>query len=268
MNPTPALSPAAMPSRPESPVTRAEALPHPGAPDAATARPHARLLGALLVGQGLLSLAPMAVLGPAIGWPASLDLPAAQQLAAIHAQPQAVAAGYGIYLLYSVAIAPLMAVLAWRLLGGLRMVQALPWVIAIAVLAGLSTLARSVGILRWLTVMPELAVAHAQGDPAARLQVERLFSAVHSYGGGIGELLGVGLFMALALGALAWAAGRARTLPWPLAVLGGLSALLLAGLVLPSVGVPLEVPMVAAVSTLSVWMMATGLWLARPAGWR
>ena len=47
-----------------------------------TPRPmRARALGALLVAEGLLALAPIAILGPAIGWPASLDKPAAEQCA-------------------------------------------------------------------------------------------------------------------------------------------------------------------------------------------
>ncbi|MEO7852664.1 MAG: hypothetical protein ABIR94_10500 [Rubrivivax sp.] len=70
----------------------------------------------------LLSLAPVVVLGAAIGWPESLGKPAAEQLAAIAAKPDAVALGYGIYLLYSVLIAPLMIALAARLAGGLNSV--------------------------------------------------------------------------------------------------------------------------------------------------
>lgn len=56
-------------------------LPYPGA-DTTSAPPvslstplpiRARALGALLIAEGLLALAPIAILGPAIGWPASLD---------------------------------------------------------------------------------------------------------------------------------------------------------------------------------------------------
>lgn len=257
------MTPPAL-STPTSSTLRPPAATAPGANPAAS--PRARVLGLLLAGEGLLALAPMAVLGPAIGWPASLDLPAAQQLAAIQSQSGAVAAGYGLYLLYSVAIAPLMAVLAWRLLG--RGEAALPWVVSIAVLAGLSALARSLGILRWLTVMPDLAVAHARagtaGDVATQADLQRLFEALNAYGGGVGELLGVGLFMALSLGALAGAAWRQRALPRPLAGGGLVAAAVLAALLLPAVGVATEVPMALAVSLLSLWMLATGLWLARP----
>jgi hypothetical protein len=62
---------------------------------------------------------PPAGAAPAIGWPASLDRPAAEQLAAIAAAPGAVAAGYGVNLLFSILIAPVMIALATRRRGGL-----------------------------------------------------------------------------------------------------------------------------------------------------
>ncbi len=215
----------------------------------------ARALGVLLVAEGLLALAPLAILGPAIGWPASRDKPAADQLAAIAAAPGAVTAGYGVYLLYSVLVAPLMIALAARLRGGL----ASPLGATVAVFAALSVLARSIGILRWLTVMPALAAAHAAADPAARAQIELVFGAVTAYGGGIGEVLGVSLFMALALGTLAIGALRSGGLPTWLAAFGLVAALALALLALPVFGGPDLVPVAAAVSLLSAWMLAAGV---------
>ena len=47
-----------------------------------------RALGALLIIDALLSFAPVAILAPAIGWPASLGKPAAEQMAAIAAAHQ------------------------------------------------------------------------------------------------------------------------------------------------------------------------------------
>jgi len=72
-----------------------------------------RGLGLLLVAEALLSFAPVLILGAAIGWPASLDKPAAEQLAAIGANADAVALGYGLYLLYSILVAPVM--IGWQL---------------------------------------------------------------------------------------------------------------------------------------------------------
>jgi hypothetical protein len=220
-----------------------------------------RALGALLIAEALLSLAPVAILGAAIGWPASLDRPAAEQLAAIAAAPGAVALGYGIYLLYSILVAPLMIGLAARALGGLGS----PLAATVAAFGALSALARAIGILRWLTVMPLLAAARTGGDPAAQAQVALVFDALHAYGGGIGELLGVSLFMALAVGLLSIGGGLRGSLPGWLATLGALAAAMLAALAAPAFGAPEFMPVAAAVSVLSLWMLAAGLWCLRGA---
>jgi hypothetical protein len=224
--------------------------------------PRGRGLGILLIAEALLSLAPVAILGAAFGWPASLDRPAAEQLSAIAANPRALQLGYGLYLLYSVLIAPTMIWLAARCLGGLQQ----PLAATVAAFGALSALARAIGILRWLTVMPALATAHATADPQGRAQIEQLFDAVTLYGGGIGELLGVSLLMAASVGLLSVGALLRGGLPRPLAALGVVSAALLAGLALPSLGVAVDVPVSAAVSVLSLWMLLCGgwcLWSAR-----
>lgn len=233
---------------------------NPGVSTAASPAP-TRALGALLIVEALLSFAPVVVLGRAIGWPASLDLPAAEQLTRIHAAPDAVALGYGLYLLYSVLVAPLMIWLAARLCGGLQQ----PLAAGVAAFAALSTLARSIGILRWLTVMPALAAAHATADPSTKKTLELIFQAHTDYGGGIGELLGVSLFMAAALAMLCVAAWRRQSLPRPVAALGLLAALLLASLLLPMFGIAAAAPVAVAVSALSLWMLAAGICLMRKA---
>lgn len=218
-----------------------------------------RALGALLIVDALLSFAPVAILAPAIGWPASLSKPAADQLSAIAAAPGAVMAGYGLYLLYSLLVVPVMVGMAARLQGGL----ASPLGATVAAFATLSALARAIGILRWLTVMPALATAHAAADPISRAQIELVFNAITRYGGGIGEVLGVSLFMALALGTLSLGALLRGGLPAWLAGLGLLSAVALAGLSLPVFGGPALVPVAAAVSLLSLWMLAAGVQMMR-----
>ncbi len=233
-------------------------LTHPGA---ITANPSSRHtgLGILLITDALLSFAPIAILGAAIGWPASLSKPAAEQLVAIAAQPSAVALGYALYLLYSILIAPVMIGMAARTFGSLNQ----PLAATVAALGALSALARSIGILRWLTVMPVLATAHAGADPALRTQIEWLFTGLTTYGGGIGEVLGVSLFMAASVGTLAVGGLVRGAMPAWLAGLGLLSALLLAGLALPVLRGPQLVPVAAAVTVLTLWMIAAGIWVLR-----
>jgi hypothetical protein len=216
-------------------------------------------LGSLLIAEALLSFLPVIILGAAIGWPASLGQPAAVQLAAIADKPGAVALGYGVYLLYSILVAPVMIGLAARSFGGLHR----PLAATVAAFGALSALARSIGILRWLTVMPMLATAHASSEPALRTQIEWLFTGLTVYGGGIGEVLGVSLFMAASVGTLAVGALRCRAMPTWLAAMGLLCAVLLAGLALPVFRGPPIVPVAAAVSLLSAWMLAAGVWVWR-----
>jgi len=225
---------------------------HTTAPNATSTR----LAGGFLIAEALLSLAPLAILGPAIGWPASLGNPAAQQLAAIAAQPAAVTAGYSVYLLYSILVLPAMVAVTRNMAGDLARPLA-----AIALgFAAASMLARCIGILRWLTVMPVLAQAHAAaGD--GRAAVELLFRALTSYGGGIGELLGVSLLMSLSLGFAMAGAWRAGMAPRWLSLTGFVTALALAALALPAFGIAVAVPTAVPVSLLALWMIACGAWL-------
>lgn len=213
--------------------------------------------GSLLIFTGLMSLAPFPILGPAIGWPGSLDAPAATQLTAIGRSATAVATGYSVYLAYSLLFLPALAMAAQTLLAGYsRTVTQL-----VIAFAALSVLARSIGILRWLTVMPELSRSHAAADAAGKAGIEQVFVALNSYGGGIGELLGVSLFAAVAVLLLAIGAWRTRAVPHLLTALGLFAALSLFALFLPAMGSTIEVPIALAVTALSVWMWALGGWM-------
>lgn len=79
----------------------------------------------------------------------------------------------------------------------------------------------------------------------------------------MGELLGVSLLMAAALGTLAAGAWLQRRWPAWLAALGLATALALAGMAAPALGLPLGVPTAAAVSLLSLWMLAAGVHFVR-----
>jgi uncharacterized protein with PQ loop repeat len=217
---------------------------------------NAMAISLFLIFISVLSFAPMVILGPAIGWPASLRNPAADQLMAVARAPQAIALGYGVYLFYSVLVLPAMVLIARRVFGSLASVGA----VMVVAFAAISVLARSVGILRWLTVMPELAQQHAKANEAQRSAIELVFQAVTVWGGGIGELLGVSLFMALSVGIAMAGAWARRSMPRWLAGLGMVSALLLFAMLLPALGIAVKVPVAVAVSVLTVWMLAVGVW--------
>jgi hypothetical protein len=192
---------------------------------------------------GLLMFVPAIVLGAAIDWPASLDEPASVVMPLIVEQAVAVQIGYVVYLAYSILFLPVVALLG-RVAGDSLLVR-----VAI-VLAGISALARSIGILRWLTVLPELAANN--GSP-------ELFDAINSFGGGIGELLGVSIFGA---GAVALIAIALRTaLPRWITVTGLIAA---AGLLLPwfeVFGLDLGAIISVSVAGLQFWFIALGVTL-------
>ncbi len=209
------------------------------------------LLAALVLLTALLAFAPVGILGPAIGWPASLRNPAATQLAAIAAKADAVALGYGVYALYSLAILPVAVIVAWRVCDFRG-----PLAATVIGVAALSALARLIGILRWLTVMPELAKSHAAGDATVQATTVQIFSAINAYGGGIGELLGVALLGGLWLLLAMIGAIRNGSLPLWLSVFGLVSALLQLALVLPAVGIATPVPVAIAVTSFALWLIA------------
>ena len=199
----------------------------------------------------MLAFAPIAILSPAIGWPASLRNPAAQQLTAIANAPMALSLGYGVYLLYSLGIAPLAIFVAWRV-ADLRD----PMAAMIVAFGALSALTRALGILRWLTVMPALAVSYAAADAPTRATIETVFTAINSYGGGIGELFGVALFGGLWLLVAMIAAISSKRLPLWLAGFGVMTALLQIALFAPALGAPTLVPVAMAVTVFVLWLIA------------
>ncbi len=226
-----------------------------------------RYSGALLIAEGVLAFMPLAILAPAIGWPASLGEPAAVQLTAIAAEADAVRLGYSVYLLYSLLILPAMAVLAHHTLRGPGARAPMSLIAVVISFAAASALARCIGILRWLTVMPLLAADYATADAAQRPGIERLFGALSEYGGAIGEVLGVSLFMAAAMLALLVPVWRSRSMPRIFSGSGIIVALSLAALSLPIFGSPELMPIAVAVTALSVWQLVVGTWMiaVRPA---
>ena len=70
-------------------------------------------IGALILFEALLIAAPLAILGGAIDWPASLDFAASKALPLIVEQVDAVRLGYGLYLGYSLLFAFGGTAIAW-----------------------------------------------------------------------------------------------------------------------------------------------------------
>ena len=229
--------------------------------DASAAPPSRTLLlvaGAVLLLQGFIIFAPMAVLGGAIQWPDSLDYPPDRMLPLLLEQVGAVRLGYGLYLGYSLLFL-VTGVLTVRLAarpGPLGMLG----LIAVGAAAA-STLARAIGIIRWLTGSLALAEAHAApGLPAdARLAIEATQGAINAWGGAIGEALGVAGFAAIWAICASLLILRDRRLPaWT--GLAGLAAGVLVALPgLELFGIAPPVSIVLSTTGIQLWFMALGL---------
>ena len=214
--------------------------------------------GIVLLLQGFSIFAPMVVLGGAIQWPDSLDYSPAQMLPLLLEQIDAVRLGYGLYLGYSLLFL-VTGVLTIRLasrpgpLGTLGL-------IALGA-AAVSTLARAIGIIRWLTGSTALAEAYsAPGLSAdARTAIEATQGAINSWGGAIGEALGVAGFAAIWAIAVSLLILRDRQLPaW--AGLAGLAAGVLVALPgLELFGIAPPVSIVLSTTGIQLWFMALGL---------
>lgn len=227
------------------------------------AQPNHRLAAAVLILEALLLFVPMALLGAAIEWPASLDWPAAELLPRLLAAEATVRQGYLIYLAYSLLFWPMALLTADVVAGGGERGPLLRLALGFAVA---STLARAIGILRWLTVMPGLAAAYASGG-ADQAAIGAIYAALNSYGGGIGELLGVSLFAAIWLTLTSVAALRAGTLPRRLSLAGLAAAAALASPLVELLGLPSGPLVAVGTSALQLWLLAAGVTLAlrRPA---
>lgn len=208
--------------------------------------------------QGLLIFVPTFVLGAAVDWPASLDDPASIALPRLAENEGAVRFGYFAYLLYSVLFAVTIVLLA-RLVERDLTVGIRRLVVGFAVA---SAIARSLGIVRWLGPMPELADSYnAASDDSQRFAVASIYEALNSYGGTIGEVLGVGLFAAISIGLLTVGLLRSRTMPRWIAVGGVVSTLALALSAVELFAVDLGPVLTVTVTIVQLWFLATGVWL-------
>jgi hypothetical protein len=216
--------------------------------------------GYLSLVQALLIIIPTVILGSAIDWPVSLGDPASVMLPRIIEQQSSVQVGYLAYLIYSILFVVLIALLSEIILGnGHRVLKQI-----IIAMATASTLARSIGIIRWLVPIPELAVRWSTaGDEQQRYAISVMYDLLNAYGGTIGEVLGVSVFAACAIALLAiggWLRGSAPR--W--FSLGGLVAV---GALLATssevIGIdPGSIVPILGTATVQCWFLATGIWLA------
>lgn len=208
--------------------------------------------------QGLLLFVPLVVLGAAVDWPESLGDPASIALPRLLENESAVRLGYLSYLLYSVLFAVTITLLA-RLVEGELAKGVRRLVIGFAVA---SAIARCLGITRWLAPMPELADAYSVAtDDAQRYTIERIYDAINSYGGTIGEALGVGLFAAISIGLLSVGLLRSSVIPRWIGVWSVISAAALAVGVVELCGVDPGPLLTVTVTVVQLWFLATGIWL-------
>ncbi|PNY79805.1 DUF4386 family protein [Deinococcus koreensis] len=225
-------------------------------PDAPAVRPAPRLaLFATAAAQFVLMLGAFGVLSSAIGWPQSLDLPAAEALPLIRERGGAVALGYSMYFVSAFLLVPL-SVLIHRMLGeqdGDSTV--LNITAALGVTAGVLKL---LGIVRWLVAMPALAATYAGGDGATQAAASVMYETLNTYAGGVGEALGVQLFAGLwtvMVSAALWRRPGARALALGGFASGGLLLAGLAGVFGADLGPVLTVSGIA----WQVWLLSLGL---------
>lgn len=216
--------------------------------------------GWVAVVQGLLIFVPTVVLGAAVGWPGSLSDPASVALPRLADNEGAVRFGYAAYLLYSVLFAVTITMLA-RLVEGDLVKGVRRLIIGFAIA---SAIARSLGIVRWLAPMPELADAYSTAaDDGQRYTIERLYDALNSYGGTIGEALGVGLFAAISIGLLSVGLLRSGVIPRWVGVWSVIAAVALVLGVVEFFGVDPGPLLTVTVTVVQLWFLAIGLWLLR-----
>jgi hypothetical protein len=216
---------------------------------------HPRAAALILIAQFAAMGGAFLILGSAINWPASLDLPPAEILPLLQAKQGAVFAGYLSYLIHALLLIPL-AVLVPRILGASTSLSA-----AILGLGLLAALAKSLGIVRWLVLMPELAAAWSDpaAEPAARVAVGVVYHAFNAYAGGVGEVLGVGLFTGVWTALLSLELWRAKAPA--LAGFGLIAALELLATLFSVVGIESAILLTGSGIFWQVWSVALAWWL-------
>jgi hypothetical protein len=214
--------------------------------------------GILTILQGLLIFVPTFVLGAAINWPDSLDYPASQLLPELIEQEGAVRFGYIAYLIYSILFVVSMFMLT-KLSSGKAMAAMFGIILAFAVA---STTARSIGIVRWLVPMPQLAESwNSAATDQERYAISVTYDSLNLFGGTVGEVLGVSIFAALSLLAISIAFLRDGLPKW-IGIFGLVSVAALLATTTELMGFePDTFVLVFGTTAIQLWFLAVGLWL-------
>lgn len=215
--------------------------------------------GFLSIAQGLLIFIPTFVLGAAINWPDSLDDPASIALPRLLENEGAVRLGYFAYLIYSILFAISIALLS-EIVFGKKAGILMRIVIALAVA---SALARSIGIVRWLSPMFDLAeISKGAKTAEEQFTISTTFETLNSYGGTIGEVLGVSLFAAIAILLLSIGNVKENTLPKWFSFFGLVSAIGLLWTSVEILGVdPGSIAILLGTTLVQFWFLCIGFWL-------
>jgi len=211
--------------------------------------------------QGLILFIPLIVLGAAINWPESLGDPASVALPRLLENESAVRTGYVFYLIYSIIFLISISFLTELVLGKNNQLL-IKLIIGFAIA---SVLARSIGIIRWLVPMYDLAnLWKITEDQNQKNSISVVFEALNSYGGTIGEVLGVSIFAALSIFFLAVGNYKNKSLPSWFSVFGLVAAI---GLILTSLEIvgfdPGDVVITLGTTIVQLWFLFTGFWLVR-----
>ena len=214
--------------------------------------------------QGLLIFVPTIVLGAAIEWPDSLDDPASIALPRLLENEGAVRAGYFAYLVYSILFLISIALLSQVVFGnngGILM----RIIIALAVA---SALARTIGIVRWLAPMYDLAdIWDVASTEEQRYSIGVTFEALNSYGGTIGEILGVSIFAAIAILLLSLGNLKEKTLPSWISVFGLIASIGLFWTSTEILGIdPGSNAIFLGTTIVQFWFLFVGIWLVLRGG--
>lgn len=214
--------------------------------------------GILSILQGLLIFVPTFVLGAAINWPDSLDYPASQLLPELIEQEGAVRFGYIAYLIYSILFVFSMFMLT-KLSSGKTMAAMFGIIMAFAIA---STTARSIGIVRWLVPMPQLAESWGSATTDQdRYAISVTYDSLNLFGGTVGEVLGVSIFAALSLLAISIAFLRDGLPKW-IGIFGFISVAALLATTTELMGFePDTFVIIFGTTAIQLWFLAVGLWL-------